>query len=110
MFKTEKICIEIIEKLTDHTFIKCRPKFLDGLELDGYNADIQLAIEYNGEQHYKIIDYFHRNGIYDLLTQVIHDKLKKRKCQENDVYLIVVPYYIKDKEKFIQNALDQKEF
>jgi hypothetical protein len=104
-FKNEMACIEIIEKITEHRFIKCRPSFLDGLELDGYNADIQLAIEYNGEQHYKIIDYFHRNGIYDLLTQVEHDKIKKRKCQENNVYLIIVPYYVQNKEQFIQEKL-----
>ena len=108
-FKTEKLCISIIEHLTDHKFIKCRPSFLDGLELDGFNADLQLAIEYNGEQHYKIVDYFHRNGIYDLLTQVEHDKLKKRKCQENGIYLMIVPHYVKDKEKFIKEQLNKYE-
>lgn len=106
IWKNENACIEIIQKLTGHHFTKIRPKFLNGLELDGYNADIQLAIEYNGEQHYKIIDHFHRNGIIDLLKQVENDKIKKELCEKNGVYLIIVPYYIENKEEFIQEQLD----
>jgi hypothetical protein len=107
IWRNENECIAIIEEFTGNKFTKIRPKFLKGLELDGYNDELKIAIEYNGEQHYKIVDYFHRNGIYDLLKQVENDKLKKERCEENGIYLIVVPYYIEDKEIFIQEQLDQ---
>ncbi len=105
-FKNENECIAIIEEITGNKFIKCRPKFLKGLELDGYNEELKVAIEYNGEQHYKIVDHFHRNGIVDLLKQVEYDKLKLERCKENGIHVIIVPYYIEDKETFIQEQLD----
>jgi len=105
-FVNENECILIIETLTGNKFNKCRPKFLKGLELDGYNEELKVAIEYNGEQHYKIIDFFHRNGIYDLQKQMEKDKRKNEICKENGIHLITVPYYIEDKVTFIQEQLD----
>lgn len=107
IWKNENECIAIIEEITGNKFTKTKPKFLKGLELDGYNKELNLAIEYNGEQHYKIVDHFHRNGILDLLKQVENDKLKMERCKENGIDLIVVPYYIDDKAKFIQEQLEQ---
>lgn len=105
-YKNENECIHIIEELTGLKFTKTKPKFLNGLELDGYNKDTKVAIEYNGRQHYEIVDHFHRDGIKDLLKQVENDKLKEELCKENNIHLIVVPYYIKDKRTYIQEQLD----
>ena len=112
-YKTEKLCRIIIQDITNLTFCKEKPKFLNGLELDGYNKDLQIAFEYNGLQHYKYIPHFHRNGIKDFLSQHFRDRLKKHLCEINGVDLIIIPYIYdyRDEDKlykFIYNELDKR--
>lgn len=99
--KGEIECKRIIEKLTGKQFLKQRPIFLkndiingNNLELDLYNPELKLAIEYNGEQHYKFIPYFHKSkeAFYNLKYR---DDLKKRLCKKNNIKLIEIPYTIK---------------
>jgi hypothetical protein len=106
-FQNESYCIGVLEELTGVKFMKCRPKFLGSkLELDGYNDDLKLAIEYNGEQHYKYVSIYHDGKPDALEKQKERDKLKLKLCKENNVYLIVVPYYEKNKDKFIENEYE----
>ena len=111
--KGEAECRRVLQKLFNKPFISQRPDFLRNpvtggvfnLELDCYNANLKLAVEYNGIQHYKYTPYFHRN--YDHFTnQKYRDDMKRRMCKENGVYLIEVPYTVKipDIEEFIINA------
>lgn len=91
-FNSEKVCIEIFEELLGIKFVKCRPKFLGGkLELDGYNKEYKIGIEYNGEHHYEHIKYFHdKKENFD--TQQENDKKKIELCKQNDVLLFIIPY------------------
>ncbi len=113
--KNEKESIEIIERITNMKFIKKRHEFLKSekganLELDGYNEELKLAIEYNGKQHYEIVEHFHRNGMVDLLRQIKNDTIKQVECTKNNIYLISIPYYVTDKETFIKNEYENYEF
>jgi hypothetical protein len=111
----ETECRRAIESLTGEPFPRARPAFLlntvsgQHLELDCYNEDLKLAIEYNGEQHYKFIPYFHSNkeAFYNVKYR---DEMKKKICEENKVKLIVVPYTVKvnDIEKYIENKLKRE--
>ena len=92
IFKSESLCRSILNNLTNSNFIKARPKFLGGLELDGYCEELKCAFEYNGKQHYYYNEYFHRNGIKDLISQNIRDKMKKQICEKNGIKLISIPY------------------
>jgi len=92
IFKSESLCRSILNNLTNSNFIKTRPKFLGGLELDGYCEELKCAFEYNGKQHYYYNKHFHRNGIKDLISQNIRDKIKKQICEENGIKLISIPY------------------
>jgi Marseilleviridae restriction endonuclease len=103
----ETECISILEKITEYEFKKRRPLFLEGLELDGYNEKLKLAIEYNGGQHYKYVKYYHKNGEIDFEKQQKNDAKKIKLCQENNIYLIIVPYWIKDKEIFIKEEYNK---
>jgi hypothetical protein len=98
--KGEIICKDVATNLFNREFRKIRPNFLknhqtgNNLEIDIYNDELKLGIEYSGKQHYEYTPYFHkdRKAFED---QVFRDKLKEQKCKENGIDLIVVPYTIK---------------
>ena len=112
LYKSEQKCREIFQDIFDTNFKKCRPKFLDGLELDGYNKKYGLAFEYQGRQHYYYNPHYHQNDRKNLIKQQERDKLKKELCDENEIILIEIPYiysYTKPKllKKFIADELSE---
>ena len=102
--KGEIECKRVAEKIFNRPFKKIRPDFLKSeltgknLELDVYNEDLKLAIEYDGIQHYKYVPHFHKNGEEDFQKQLQRDKFKEEKCKENGIKLIRVPYLVKQDE------------
>lgn len=105
-WKTEIECRDIFEKLTGFDFPK-RSRFLDNkYELDGYCEELSIAFEYQGEPHYYFIEFFHKT-IRIFLERHLADKIKQVLCRKNDIKLITIPYFIKDKEEFIINKLEK---
>jgi hypothetical protein len=109
----ERECRRVLQELFNQPFNRARPNFLRNpinkkfnLELDCYNENYNLAVEYNGAQHYKFIPYFHKNR-EAFLNQKYRDELKKRLCNENNVMLIEVPHTvkIKDIKKYLMKKL-----
>ena len=100
--KGETECRNVLENAFDRSFGKARPNFLNNpvtggnfnLELDCYNPELKLAVEYNGVQHYKYTPHFHKNN-EAFLNQKYRDELKRRMCKDNMITLIEVPYTIK---------------
>jgi len=89
--KTEYICKEYLENKTKFKFPKCRPLWLNGLELDGYCKELNLAFEYNGIQHYRVVPFFHKTK-KDFESLQERDRLKKKLCKENNIKLIIIPH------------------
>jgi len=112
--KGELECRRILEKIFRKAFSKDRPEFLNNpvtggsynLELDCYNKELGLAVEYSGAQHYKYIPYFHKNK-EAFLNQKYRDYMKKQMCKDNNIVLIEVPYTVKIEhiENFLRNEL-----
>lgn len=65
--------------------------------MDFYIDSLNLCIEYNGEQHYLESDFFEIN----LDKQRKFDKMKKEYCQKNNINLLVIPFWKRDKIKRI---------
>lgn len=111
--KGEKECRRVIERYTGKPFPKSRPNFLrndvtvHNLELDCFNDELKIGVEYNGEQHYKYIPYFHKSKDAFYNTKY-RDDIKKRLCIENNVTLIVVPYTVKNIETYLLMELRKK--
>jgi hypothetical protein len=114
--KGEVECRRVMQKLFDKPFYKTRPRFLNNpvtfgtnnLELDCYNEELKIAVEYDGAQHYKYIPYFHKT--YEaFLNQRYRDYMKEQMCKENNIRLIRVPYTVKiDKiEGYITKKLEE---
>ena len=70
------------------------------LELDLYNADLKIAVEYSGEQHYRYIPYFHKTYQH-FVKQKERDELKRELCKKNDICLIEVPYNVENIKNFL---------
>lgn len=117
MYKTEELCRTVIEKLTKREFPKCRPKFLKNprtgynLELDGYNHDLKIAFERQGEQHYKYITgkslfkdryingKLYKSGYQQWKEQIQRDIYKQKVCSLLGIELIVIPPQVKTEKQ-----------
>jgi hypothetical protein len=110
--KGERKCKEFVEFITGKRFDKIRPDFLTNpvtghaLELDMYNEELRLAIEYNGAQHYRFNAMMHQNNRDRFQNQQYRDLLKKQMCQQHGIRLIEVPYTVSE-DKIPEFLYDQ---
>lgn len=78
-----------ISYINEYSFDDC--KFKNKLKFDFYLDDINTIIEFDGQQHYNIIDYF---GGYDgFVDTKIRDTVKNIYCKQNNIKLIRIPYW-----------------
>lgn len=106
-YKSEEEVRAIIEKLTRRKFPPAKPDWLHGLKLDGYNKNLAIAFEYQGQQHYKP-SWRRTDPIQaqeDLVKQKRYDNRKKFQCWYHGVKLIRIPYYIKNMESYLSKRL-----
>ena len=102
--KNELLCKQVFEEYFMLPFKKTKPKFLEGLEYDGFNEDIGIAFEYNGMQHYKSL----YGNEYSFMLQKERDERKIYLSKINKTTLIIIPYYAKDIKQYILEILDGK--
>jgi hypothetical protein len=98
--KGEEIVADVLEEILSSPVQRnIRPDFLrnpetgKNMEIDCYNEEYAIAVEYNGIQHYKFPSIFYKNE-QEFINQVYRDRLKWKLCNENSVYLISVPYWV----------------
>lgn len=65
-------------------------KMIGLLRFDFYLPKQNICIEYDGEQHFKIIEYFGSRSEY--MKRRHRDKLKDQYCLDNNIKLIRIPY------------------
>jgi hypothetical protein len=103
----QQICRLTMEAIYGVPFTEQRPSWLVNpetghlLELDCYNEDLKLAVEYNGKQHYHYDETdkgsFHRSqSAFE--ASLRRDSYKKKLCREHHVFLITVPYTINNRD------------
>lgn len=109
-YKNEEECRKILQDYFFMNFEKVNPDWLNGLELDGYNEELNLAFEYHGQQHYSYYpDFFHKKGIHEFVSQICRDKIKRYLCKQKGIDLIEIPYHIKNKKRFILEKIKNIE-
>jgi hypothetical protein len=116
--KGEEICRNTLQHIFKQPFPKCRPDFLynsvtgENLELDMYNKYYGLAVEYNGQQHYKYNSFMHGGSKDKFYGQQYRDKMKKDICKKLGITLIEVPYTVKhdDIPNFLVNKLREYQY
>jgi len=94
----EMVCKQVAEEYFQLPFRKTRPAFLknpitgDCLELDVYNDELRLGIEYHGSQHYFYNNFYHQKSKDKFQNQQYRDFIKRDLCRQHKVHLIVVPF------------------
>jgi hypothetical protein len=116
--KGQKLCREIMEEIYGKSFGCARPSWLKNpetggiLEIDCYNDQLKIGVEYNGIQHYVYPNVYHKS-LVEFKNQVRRDQYKLKKCEENGVYLITVPYNIphsKIREYIMEHLPDEEDY
>ena len=75
-------------------------KDINTLPFDFYLNDYNVAIEYDGEQHYMPVNWNGKmsdeelNRAFELVQ--FHDKIKTEYCEEQNIQLIRIPYWEKN--------------
>jgi len=96
----ETECRRVMESLFHKPFPNKRPDFMKNsitganLELDCFNEELRLAVEYHGRQHYEYIPRFHPHGKQSFYNQKYRDKETKELCAKHGIHLIEVPYKV----------------
>lgn len=95
--RMEAECCAIMENIYGVPFTTVRPDFLvnpetgKNLEIDCYNHDLRIGVEYNGPTHYKWPNQYPQT-YEQFIAQVRRDQYKIDACDAAGVYLITVPY------------------
>lgn len=89
-----------IEYVYQKTFIDC--KDINALPFDFYIPKYNICIEYDGEQHFRPVNFDGRET--ELVIQQFkklqqHDKIKNQYCKNNNINLLRIPYYKDTKEE-----------
>ena len=71
-------------------------KWIEGQRLDIYFPKYNIAIEYNGIQHYIPVEHF--GGEIKFQAQLEYDSLKRQKCKDNNCILFEIKYDYNDKD------------
>jgi hypothetical protein len=83
-----------------------RPEFLEVLELDIFLPDLSLALEFQGEQHYKAVE--HWGGDEGLRALKGRDQKKRKRCAANGVDLVEIRYDETLNEESVGRAIKQQ--
>ena len=102
-WKHELTLFHAVRKRHQDTLYQYRPDWLGRQSLDLFIPSLQTAIEYQGIQHYRPVDFF--GGEEALLQRQALDRQKRTLCEENNVRLIEWPYSLEPTDRNIREAL-----
>jgi hypothetical protein len=92
-------------------FKGCKDKHT--LPFDVYLKELHLLIEYQGEQHYKPIDFAGKGEMWakqEFEKTIKRDNVKIEYCKNHNIPIIIIPYWKKNNmEDYILNKLKEIE-
>lgn len=77
-----------IKYIKEYKFNDCIVK--RHLRFDFYLPNLNICIEFDGKQHYKVIEKF--GGEYEFKKRKKYDKIKNEYCKNNNIHLLRIPY------------------
>ncbi len=92
-----------------HSFTDCVYK--NKLKFDAFDLENNIAYEFNGEQHYRPVDFAGKGEKWankQFEINKIRDNIKIKYCNDKNISLIIVPHWEKDNmEYFLFDALKE---
>ena len=82
-----------INYIPQYKFDDCRDK--KPLPFDFYLPEYNLCIEYDGDQHFRPVDFSGRDkerALSQFATIQLHDELKNKYCEQNNIPLLRISY------------------
>lgn len=101
-WKSEKMLFDLISNYFKDSIFQYNPSWLDRQSLDIFIPSLKVGFEYQGQQHFKSVDFF--GGEETLEKNKMRDERKKKLCDENNVKLIYWNY----DEPITMIALEEK--
>lgn len=90
-------------KMEYHVDLSKMPQYnVSRLSFDAFLPEYNVAIEYDGEQHFKSIEFF--GGEEGLRRTIERDEIKNRYCKDNNIILYRISY--KDRD-FIEDIIKE---
>jgi len=86
-----------INNIRQHSFEDCKNK--NPLKFDFYLSDINCIIEFDGEQHFRSVDFFGGEEYFTLIKK--RDHIKNTYCKSNNIPILRIKYDETDIEKLI---------
>lgn len=80
--------INNIEYIREHFYYDC--KNINYLRFDFYLPKIKTLIEYDGKQHFEIVEFF--GGEEEFIKRQINDNIKNEYCKKNRIPLLRISY------------------
>ena len=85
-----KLYDKLVKDIDCEILFEYSPDFLERQRFDIYFPEYNIAVEYNGEQHYFPKDFFGgQSGFENILER---DERKRNKCKENNCHLFELKY------------------
>lgn len=105
-WKSELLVFEFCQKIygKENVLFQYSPSFLGHMSYDVYIIDKNVAIEYQGKQHFEPVDFF--GGQQNFEKQIERDKLKMKLSKENRVKLIYINYNEIISEQLIKSRIE----
>ena len=105
LWKNESSLYSIIRSLYPNSTVyrRYRPPYLHGLEFDIFIEEMNLALEYQGMQHFEPVE--HWGGIKYLRYVRSHDQYKKEICDKLGISLVYFNYKDKITKENVQMKL-----
>jgi len=90
-----------IEYEYQKTFVECI--YTNKLQFDFYLPDHNTCIEFDGIQHFEAVEYFGGEDNFKIRKE--RDIIKDKYCDNNNIYLLRIPYYVNNIENEIKSFL-----
>lgn len=101
-FFENKLFEKIVEYYKDINIMKQYKanwlRYKHKMSLDIFIPDYNIAIEYQGSQHFKPNKFY--GGINQFNKQIIRDELKFQQCKDNGITLLYFSYFDKEPENY----------
>lgn len=114
-WKSEQLVYNLVKQLYKgkNVIYQHRPYFLRSsfggqMSYDVYISKINVAIEYQGKQHFEPVDFF--GGVESFYTTILRDKEKLELSIKNDVKLVYINYWEEITETLIQQKIEEVLF